>query len=80
MAYWGHAIIRISKPSALSEVIRLEEHPGEVSSRFIHQRLLSLISTLFFRGILNGKRVQANLGAMNHAVIMPDGIAHIDYR
>jgi malonate-semialdehyde dehydrogenase (acetylating)/methylmalonate-semialdehyde dehydrogenase len=49
------------------------------ASRFIHQRLLSLISTLFFRGILNGKRVQANLGAKNHAVIMPDGIAHIDY-
>jgi malonate-semialdehyde dehydrogenase (acetylating)/methylmalonate-semialdehyde dehydrogenase len=33
------------------------------------------MSTPLFRGILNGKRVQANLGAKNHAVIMPDGIA-----
>lgn len=29
---------------------------------------------IYNRGTKNGKRVQANLGAKNHAVIMPDGI------
>ena len=28
------------------------------------------------RGTANGKRVQANMGAKNHAVIMPDGEPH----
>jgi malonate-semialdehyde dehydrogenase (acetylating)/methylmalonate-semialdehyde dehydrogenase len=28
---------------------------------------------IYDRGTRNGKRVQANLGAKNHAVIMPDG-------
>ena len=27
---------------------------------------------VYQRGSINGKRVQANLGAQNHAVIMPD--------
>ena len=27
---------------------------------------------IFSRGTMNGKRVQANLGAKNHGVIMPD--------
>jgi len=30
---------------------------------------------IYERGILSGKRVQANLGAKNHGVIMPDDIA-----
>ncbi|KAB5593714.1 hypothetical protein CTheo_2794 [Ceratobasidium theobromae] len=29
---------------------------------------------IYQRGTMNGKRVQANLGAKNHAVILPDGI------
>ncbi|KAF9015529.1 methylmalonate-semialdehyde dehydrogenase [Cyathus striatus] len=32
---------------------------------------------IYERGTQNGKRVQANLGAKNHAVLMPDGISII---
>jgi acyl-CoA reductase-like NAD-dependent aldehyde dehydrogenase len=28
---------------------------------------------IYERGTMNGKRVQANLGAKNHCVVMPDG-------
>jgi len=65
------------KAISLVGAIRPEGKSREVRPHFIGP---SLISTLFFRGALNGKRVQADLGAKNHALIMPAGIAHIDYQ
>lgn len=36
-------------------------------------RHTAALSLMLARGRATGKRVQANLGAKNHAVIMPDG-------
>ena len=76
----GYATIRVSKLLALSEVIRPEGTSTRGWLSFHSSRLSEFGIHAFFRGILNGKRVQANLGAKNHAVIMSDGIAHVDYR
>lgn len=34
---------------------------------------------IYTRGTANGKRVQANLGAKNHGIIMPDGASSLSF-
>jgi hypothetical protein len=63
----------------LPEVIRLEDTSRRGQLSFHSSTPSEFDIDALFRGILNGKRVQANLGARNHAVIMPAGIAYLDY-
>jgi malonate-semialdehyde dehydrogenase (acetylating)/methylmalonate-semialdehyde dehydrogenase len=52
---------------------------GDRAGRHIYERQVSCLSprcTLFdicLSGTKNGKRVQSNMGAKNHAILMPDG-------
>lgn len=67
----GSAIIQTSKPSLSSEVTG----PGHIFMTGQSDAKDSVCACADTRDSATplGKRVQANLGAKNHAVIMPDG-------
>lgn len=59
---------------------------GDRAGKHIYTRLdcviltrieLKLTGEQTHRGTANGKRVQANMGAKNHAIVMPDGMSSL---
>jgi malonate-semialdehyde dehydrogenase (acetylating)/methylmalonate-semialdehyde dehydrogenase len=59
---------------------------GDRAGKHIYERHV-LYSNLLYKTLLipgisgtkNGKRVQSNMGAKNHAVLMPDGMSYMIY-